>query len=129
MRASFGQSLLTDPFLPVLFPHVKRDLGFELDGGRCRGAGLPQGQRLEPEENPDGGHGAVRDVDRGTPEAESQWWADRLGDEWGRLAHPRFFPPMDATTAIRRFFAQDARGKAARRRGPALAGGGLLHFR
>ena len=98
-------------------------------GGNVGGAGLPQGQRLEPEENPDGGHGAVRDVDRGTPEAESQWWADRLGDEWGRLAHPRFFPPMDAAMAIRRFFAQDARGKAARRRGPALAGGGLLHFR
>ena len=41
-------------------------------------------------ESPDGGLGAVRELDSGTPEAECQWWADRLGDEWGWLAHPRF---------------------------------------
>ena len=46
------------------------------------GAGLPRGRRLEPERFPDGGHGAVQAVDRGTPEAECQWWADWLGDEW-----------------------------------------------
>ena len=129
MLASFGQGLLTAPFLLVLFLTSSGNLGFELDGGLVEGTGLPQGHRLEPEENPDGGHGAVRNVDRGTPEAERQWWADRLGDELGWLAHPRFFPPMDAATAIRRFFAQGAHGEAARRRGPALAGGGLSHFR
>ncbi len=29
-------------------------------------------------------------MDSGTPEANCQWWADRLCDEWGWLAHPRF---------------------------------------
>ena len=43
-----------------------------------------------------------------TPEAERQWWADRLGDEEGRLAHPSLSPAMDEATAIRRFFAQGA---------------------
>ncbi len=42
------------------------------------------------------------------------WWADRLGDEGGRLAHPRFYPPMDEATAIRRFCAQGAHSDAAR---------------
>jgi hypothetical protein len=36
---------------------------------------------MDPERFPDGGYEAVQDVDRGTPEAECQWWADWLGDE------------------------------------------------
>ena len=40
---------------------------------------------------PDGGHGAVRDVDRGTPLAECQWWVDWLGDEWESAGSPKVF--------------------------------------
>ena len=40
---------------------------------------------------PDGGHGAVRDVDRGTPLAECQWWVDWLGDEWESAGAPKVF--------------------------------------
>ena len=42
---------------------------------------------------------AVQDVDRGTPAAECQWWADRhchrLGDEWEAGA-PKVFSPEEA---------------------------------
>jgi hypothetical protein len=38
---------------------------------------------------PDGGHGAVRDVDRGTPLAECQWWV--LGHEWEWAGAPKVF--------------------------------------
>ena len=70
----------------------------------------------------------MQDVDRGTPAAECQWWADRLGDEWEAGAPKVFFPPMRQNSHLE-VFAKGGHGEAARRRGPAFAGGGFPHFR
>ena len=112
-------------------PYSFQIFSFQVVGGWGGGglAGLLLGQRRELVDSPDGGLGAVRELDSGTPEAECQWWADRLGDEWGWLAHPRFSLLWMRLRSLGGFFAQGAHGEAARRRGPALAGGGPPHFR
>ncbi len=54
----------------------------------------------------------VMTVDRGTPGAECQWWADRLGDEWWSTGAPTVGSPTSSPT-----------GETVRRRSPPVKGG------
>ena len=57
-------------------------------------------------ESPDGGLGAVRELDSGTPEAECQWWVDRLGSrraERGSAGASRLFYSPEAESSGERF--------------------------
>ena len=58
-----------------------------------------------------------------TAEAERLWWATGVATNGKKLVLPRSLLPMDAATVIGRFLAPGAPPEAARRRGPALAGG------
>ena len=98
--------------LGFLLAHNKRELGLQLDrgvGGRSASwsvAGWALLHSLSRSVALDGLDSQLETAEGRTPEAECQWWADRLGSrqaEWGSAGAPRLFYSPEAESSGERF--------------------------